>query len=395
MTTAYASVVLPTIRAVRYVTPLREGGSLPGIVEADDDGTYVLKFRGAGQGPKVLVAEVVVGEIARALGIRVPDLRAVDLDARIARYEADEEVQDLLTASVGLNLGVDFLPGAFGYDGARPPSPEEAARILWLDAFTANVDRTWSNPNLLVWHGRTWAIDHGAALYFQHSWPRSGSTPAKFAAQPFDASTHVLREVAGDLAGTDAALTRLVTPDLLGDVLSLVPDEWLEPAPGMDHPGGGPRGVRREPAGTAGRPPGLAARPRPGGPPVSGPLVGYQYVVLRCVPRVDRDEFLNVGVVLYSQQADFLDVAYSLDPDRLSALAPGLDLEAVEASLRTLADVCAGRSAPGLPVIPRPGPRFGWISAPRSTVLQPGPVHGGLTADPAATLATLVHRLVG
>ena len=236
MTTAYASVVLPTIRAVRYVTPLREGGSLPGIVEADDDGTYVLKFRGAGQGPKVLVAEVVVGEIARALGIRVPDLRAVDLDARIARYEADEEVQDLLTASVGLNLGVDFLPGAFGYDGARPPSPEEAARILWLDAFTANVDRTWSNPNLLVWHGRTWAIDHGAALYFQHSWPRAGSTPAKFAAQPFDASTHVLREVAGDLAGTDAALTRLVTPDLLGDVLSLVPDEGLEPAPGMDHP---------------------------------------------------------------------------------------------------------------------------------------------------------------
>ena len=128
---------------------------------------------------------------------------------------------------------------------------------------------------------------------------------------------------------------------------------------------------------------------------MTGPLVGYQYVVLRCVPRVDRDEFVNVGVVLYSQQADFLDVAYSLDPDRLSALAPGLDLEAVEASLRTLADVCSGRSAPGLPVLPRPGPRFGWISAPRSTVLQPGPVHGGLTADPAATLAALVHRLVG
>jgi hypothetical protein len=145
--------VIRSVSATRYVAPLREGGSLPGIVEADDDGTYVLKFRGAGQGPKVLVAEVVVGEIARALGIRVPDLRAVDLDARIARYEADEEVQDLLTASVGLNLGVDFLPGAFGYDGARPPTPEEAARILWLDAYTANVDRTWRNPNLLLWHG--------------------------------------------------------------------------------------------------------------------------------------------------------------------------------------------------------------------------------------------------
>jgi hypothetical protein len=232
----YASVVLPRIRALRYVTPLREGGSLPGIVEADDEGTYVLKFRGAGQGPKVLVAEIVVGELARALGIRVPDLRVVDLDAQIARYEADEEVQDLLTASVGLNLGVDFLPGSFGYDGSRPPSPQEASRILWLDAFTANVDRTWSNPNLLVWHGRTWAIDHGAALYFQHSWPRSGSRPERFAAQPFDASTHVLLDVADDVPAADAELAPQVTGDLLGDVLSLVPDTWLEPAPGMDDP---------------------------------------------------------------------------------------------------------------------------------------------------------------
>ena len=128
---------------------------------------------------------------------------------------------------------------------------------------------------------------------------------------------------------------------------------------------------------------------------MSGPLVGYQYVVLRCVPRVDRDEFVNVGVVLYSQQADFLEMAYALDPGRLTALAPGLDLEAVEASLRTLVEVCSGRAAPGLPVISRPGARFGWISAPRSTVLQPGPVHGGLTEDPAATLAALVRRLVG
>ena len=156
--------MLEHVQAIRYVTPLREGGSLPGIVEADDDGTYVLKLRGAGQGVKVLVAEVIVGEIGKAIGLRVPEMRAVTLDARIAKYEADEEVQDLLTASIGLNLGVDFLPGSFGYDGSRPPSPQEAARVLWLDAFTANVDRTWTNPNLLVWHGQTWAIDHGAAL---------------------------------------------------------------------------------------------------------------------------------------------------------------------------------------------------------------------------------------
>src|ERR1035437_8112339 len=145
-------------RAPRYVTPLREGGSLPGIVEADDDGTYVLKLRGAGQGLKVLVAEVIVGEIGRAIGLRVPEMRAVTLDARIAKYEADEEVQDLLTASVGLNLGVDFLPGSFGYDGSQPPSPRGAASVLWPDAFTANIDRIWNNPKLLVWHGQTWAI---------------------------------------------------------------------------------------------------------------------------------------------------------------------------------------------------------------------------------------------
>jgi HipA-like kinase len=234
--------VLEHIQAIRYVTPLREGGSLPGIVEADDDGTYVLKLRGAGQGLKALVAEVIVGEIGRAIGLRVPELRAVTLDARIARYEADEEVQDVLTASIGLNLGVDFLPGSFGYDGSQPPSPAEAARVLWLDAFTANVDRTWSNPNLLVWHGNTWAIDHGAALYFHHSWPsrRSGAlNPAddrRFASQPFDAGRHVLLDVADDLAPLHDKLAAMVGAGLIDSVLSLVPDEWLEPTDSMPDP---------------------------------------------------------------------------------------------------------------------------------------------------------------
>jgi hypothetical protein len=220
--------VLEHVQAIRYVTPLREGGSLPGIVEADDDGTYVVKFRGAGQGLKVLVAEVIVGQIGRAIGLRVPEMRAVTLDARIAKYEADEEVQDLLAASVGLNLGVDFLPGSFGYDGSRPPSPEEAARVLWLDAFTANVDRTWSNPNLLVWHGRMWAIDHGAALYFHHSWPSHASDPERFARQSFDASRHVLLEVADDPAPMHDNLAVIVMDALHNGALDLVPDEWLE-----------------------------------------------------------------------------------------------------------------------------------------------------------------------
>ena len=225
--------MLDNVQAIRYVTPLREGGSLPGIVETDDLGTYVVKFRGAGQGLKALVAEVIVGEIGRAIGLRVPDLRAVTLDARIAKYEADEEVQDLLTASVGLNLGVDFLPGSFGYDGSSPLSPQEAARVLWLDAFTANVDRTWSNPNLLVWHGRTWAIDHGAALYFHHSWPSHSPDPARFASQPFDASKHVLLEVADDPSPLHHDLAAIVLGALRDGVLDQVPDEWLEPTDDM------------------------------------------------------------------------------------------------------------------------------------------------------------------
>src|SRR5690606_23655253 len=158
--------VLDHVTAVRYVTPLREGGSMPGVVEGSDLGTYVVKLRGAGQGLKVLVAEVIVGELARRIGLPVPRLVTIDLPPAIARYEADEEVQDLLNASPGTNLGVDLLPGSLGYDGSQPPPADLAARILWLDAFTANVDRTWSNPNLLTWHRRTWLIDHGAALYF-------------------------------------------------------------------------------------------------------------------------------------------------------------------------------------------------------------------------------------
>jgi hypothetical protein len=228
--------VLEQITATRYVTPLKEGGSLPGIVEADDLGTYVLKFRGAGQGVKVLVAEIVVGELARALGMRVPRMTVVDLRAPIAKYEADEEVQDLLTASLGLNLGIDFLPGSFGYDGSRPPDASTAADILWLDALTANVDRTWSNPNLLVWHRNPWLIDHGAALYFHHSWPSRAPDPQRFAAQAFDASTHVLRDVAGDPADSHARLAPRLTDDLLADVVAQVPDAWLEQAPGLDTP---------------------------------------------------------------------------------------------------------------------------------------------------------------
>jgi hypothetical protein len=226
--------VLPTVQATRYVVPLREGGSLPGIVEADDLGTYVCKFRGAGQGLRVLVAEVVVGELARRLSIQVPDLVGVTLAAAIARYEADEEVQDLLNASLGLNLGIDFLPGAFSFDSACRPDPAAAARVLWLDALTANVDRSWRNPNLLMWHGRLWAIDHGACLYFHHAWSGGTGSPERFARQPYDASAHALAAYRDGLPAADAELAPRVTPELLGEVLGMVPEEWLEPVPGAD-----------------------------------------------------------------------------------------------------------------------------------------------------------------
>ncbi len=226
--------MLPTISTTRYVTPLREGGSLPGLVEADDLGTYVVKFRGAGQGTAVLVAEIVVGELARRLGLRVPELKLIDLDERIARYEPDEEVQDLLSASVGLNLAIDFLPRALGFDGVSyQVDPEEAARVLWLDALVANVDRSWRNPNLLVWHRQLWLIDHGAALWFHHRWASGRRDPERFAVAPYDVSDHVLARHLDAVPDAAAALAPQVTPDLLHEVVEQVPDEWLAPVPDL------------------------------------------------------------------------------------------------------------------------------------------------------------------
>jgi hypothetical protein len=229
-------VTLPVVGVTRYVTPLREGGSLPGIVEADDLGTYVCKFRGAGQGVRVLVAEVVVGEIARHLGLATPRQVALDLDPDLARYEADEEVQDLLNASPGLNLGIDFLPGAFGFDGDLPVPDDVAATVLWLDAFCANVDRSWRNPNLLWWHGDLWVIDHGASLYFHHAWAGGLTDPERFARQPWDPSDHVLGRWLHAVPDLDAALGERLGEDVFREVLAAVPDAWLDVAgtPGVD-----------------------------------------------------------------------------------------------------------------------------------------------------------------
>lgn len=227
---------LPRITALRYVTPLREGGSLPAVMEADDDGTYVVKFRGAGQGLKVLVAEVITSEIARILGIPTPELAVIHLEDALTKYERDEEVQDLLKASVGTNLASDFLPGSFGYDGSCPPPPELAAKIVWLDAYSLNIDRTWANPNLIVWHGRVHAIDHGASLWFHHSWPSKAPNPAAFAARELDPGKHVLVDVAADVAEVSEELVSRLGDEVLAQVLDLVPDEWLEPTVLTDEP---------------------------------------------------------------------------------------------------------------------------------------------------------------
>jgi hypothetical protein len=214
--------VLEQVNVTRYAAPLREGGSLPALVEADDLGTYVMKFRGAGQGPKALVAEIICGELARRLGLRTPVLALGWLDPRIASGEPDPEIQDLLRASDGLNLLVDFLPGSAGFDPAGwHADPGLASRVLWFDALVQNVDRTWRNPNLLVWHGDIWLIDHGAALYFHHNWPTADPLAA------FDAGAHVLRQPAAGLAAAHAELAPQVTPGLLAEVTGLVPAQWF------------------------------------------------------------------------------------------------------------------------------------------------------------------------
>ena len=214
--------MLEHVTVTRYVTPLREGGSLPAIVEADNLGTYVMKFRGAGQGPLALVAEIIAGELARRLGLQVPELVLAGLDPRIAVSEPDPEIQDLLRASEGMNLGVDFLPGSFGFDPLGwTAEPEFASQVLWFDALVQNVDRTWRNPNLLVWHRNIWLIDHGAALYFHHNWPTADPK------RPFAAAEHVLRDRATALDAAHAALAPRITADLLAEVTALVPPEWF------------------------------------------------------------------------------------------------------------------------------------------------------------------------
>jgi hypothetical protein len=223
-----------TVRALRYVTPLREGGSLPAIIEADDDGTYVLKFRGAGQGPKALIAELIAAEIGRALGLPLPECVLCELDPDLARTEPDYEISSLIRRSGGLNLALDYLPGSITYDPVvERLDPEVAARVVWFDAYLCNVDRTARNPNMLMWHRKLWLIDHGAALYFHHdpAWVQNAAR----ARDPFPLiKDHVLLRTARRIDAVDADMAAAITPDVVGQVVSLIPQDWLVDAGGSD-----------------------------------------------------------------------------------------------------------------------------------------------------------------
>lgn len=216
---------LRTVTATRYVTPLREGGSLPAIIEADDDGLYVMKFRGAGQGPKALISELVAGEIGRALGLPVPEIVLVEMDPVMGRTEPDQEIQDLIRASAGLNLALDYLPGSISFDPVIDKiDPKLASRIVWFDAYTTNVDRTPRNTNMLMWHGRVWLIDHGAALYFHHTWKdylaRSRDPFAKI-------KDHVLLSSADALDPIDEEMPARLSMEVIHQIVEMIPESWL------------------------------------------------------------------------------------------------------------------------------------------------------------------------
>lgn len=222
---SYVPPAIRKVNVVRYVTPLREGGSLPAIVEADDDFLYVAKFRGAGQGTKALIADLIGAELARAAGLKVPELVLADLDEAFGRTEPDEEIQDLLKGSTGTNLGVHYLSGAISFDPAvNKADPMLASKIVWLDALLTNVDRTAKNTNMLIWNRELWMIDFGACLYFHHSWDNWEQS----ALSPFsNIKTHVLLAQASQLAEVNEQFTAQLTTDLLSSIINSIPDDWL------------------------------------------------------------------------------------------------------------------------------------------------------------------------
>ena len=385
--------MLRTVIATRYVTPLREGGSVPALVEADDDGLYVVKLLGAGHGRKALVAELLAGELARHLGLPVPDLVLVELDAALAKAEPDGEIQDLLERSAGTNVGLDFLPGALAFAPAIGPAPEPelAAAVVWLDAFTTNVDRTARNPNLLVWHRRLHLIDHGSALYIHHSWKDPLSMLGGHSSRSGTTS-----------CCPSPGRSRRRTP---GSRRSSTAHSWSGSRPPSRTTGCRPRTACRTPTRTAGRT--WTTSPRACGPatrswrrptvPESPDIAGPQPVRVRDRPGrpprrarrgLQRGHRADVpAATLPRRQAE-------LDEPLLVAMAPDCDPEIVREHLAAIEAIAAGDPDAG-PIAALSAPeRFHWLVSPSSTIIGTSEVHTGLTADPAATLEHLFRTLV-
>ena len=371
--------------ATRYVTPLREGGSLPGLVEADDDGLYVLKFRGAGQGIKALVAEVIAGELARALGLAVPEIVVMEVDPALGAAEPDPEIQELITGSAGANIALDFLPGALPYTPAAgfQPTAELAAEVVWLDALVSNVDRTPAQPEPARL-ARPAVADRprrGALL----PPPRLGSrgrrgAPVRGHRRPRAAARgrHPIlgrgRAARGalDARGIHAQRSVRCRPVGRRGAVRGVPDPP-------------PRGAARVRGG------GRAGAPRP---KAGGHGEPFQYAIVRVVPRVERGECMNVGVVFFCRPRRYLAARIALDEARLAAFAPDLDAAEVRAHLDAMTRIAAGEPDSGPLARLEQSERFHWLVAPSSTVIQTSPVHTGLCEDPEETLARLLEKLV-
>ena len=335
----------------------------------------------------MLVAEVVVAGLAQRIGLHTPRLVGLQLDPEIARYEADEEVQDLLKASAGLNLGVDFLPGSFGYDGTAPAGATDPARVLWLDAFCANVDRSWRNPNLLLWHGDLWVIDHGASLYFHHGWSAGVGDPERFAAQPWNADDHIFKDRVDRAAGRRRGAPRPAR------------------ARGLRR-GAGRRTRRVARAGARCRGPRrrCARRTSRSSPPGSAPPSGSRGAPRELPTSTSCCAASRASTARSSSTSAWCSTARrpttstrsgTSTPTGSARLDPRVDVEQVCDALAYVDGVCAGDERGGAAAQQPIGNRFGFLKAPRSTVLQPGPVHGGVTADPARELERLLHQLVG
>ncbi len=385
------ATVLSQVTALRYVTPLREGGSLPGLMEGDDDGTYVVKFTGAGQGPRTLVAEVDLrpsAARARASGARrwSPSTST----RRSSVGEPDEEVQDLLRASPGRNLGMDFLPGALDLDvRAFPIEPELAGRILWFDALVGNVDRSWRNPNMLRWHGRPYLIDHGATLTFAHHWPGAEA----WITREYDAREHALITGRPQVQEADRALAPLITRSLVADAVAEAPDEWLEDPPTLETFGGLQQLREAYVRQVIWR---LEARQRwlPGTDRKGRRVSDGRSSSTRCSRWCRGWSAASCSTPASCSTAASSTTSPSAPSSTPSGCAPSTlaaDPEPIRQALRPRREACAPAAETGRDAR---GQHFRWLTAPRSTVIQPGPVHTGLTDDPAAEHERLMRLLV-